>query len=421
MQFLEKIIFENGLTVALDRRPEAHSAAVSIYVAAGNRFENEKFCGASHFTEHIVFKGTEQRTSDMIARESDLLGGQLNAYTAKEYTCFYSRALTSHVPRTLHLLCDMLCHPRLDPHDIETEKGVVLEEIGMYEDSPEDRCSDMLTALCYKGHPLGYNILGSRESVQSFNADVLREYMSQLYVPERIVVSMCGNFDRNEVLDILNQYFGQMKNTNNPLKYDKLTLNGGFTLHRRKSEQMQVAFCFKGLPHGHELRHAASFYSSILGGAQSSRINQRIREELGLAYSVYSFSSLYLGTGVFGISAGLAPKSTEKFFSEVAKILKSSRFDITADEVELTREQFKAGTALSNESMAAIASSMGRQLLMDGEYVNLEGVLKKIDCVTLDAINEAAKLVTDPTIVALSAVGETKSEAFYKKMLEYFN
>ena len=418
---LEKIIFENGLTVALDKRAEAHSAAVSIYVAAGNRFEKEKFCGAAHFIEHMLFKGTVSRSSDMIAREADLMGGQLNAYTAKEYTCFYSRALTSHVPKTLDLMCDMLCCPRFDPQDIKTEKGVVLEEIGMYEDSPEDRCSDMLTALCYNGHSLGFNILGTRESVQSFDADMLREFMAENYVPERIVVSVCGNFDRDSVLEILHRYFDKFKNTDNPLKYDNLTLNGGLTLFKRKSEQTQVSFCFNGLPHGHELRHAASFYSSIVGGAASSRINRRIREELGLAYSVYSFSSLYLGTGVFGISAGLAPKSTEKFFSEVAEILKKSRFDITDEEMELTREQFKAGTALSNESLASIAASMGRQLLKDGDYINLEGILKQIDAVTLEQINEAARLITDPEVIALSAVGETKSEAFYKKMLEYLN
>ena len=176
---MEKITLKNGLTVALDRRPDAHSAAISIYVAAGNRFESANISGISHFIEHMVFKGTYSRTAEAIARESDMMGGQLNAFTAKEHTCFYSRALTEHVGRTLHLMCDMLCNPKFDKHDIETEKGVVLEEIGMYEDSPEDLCSDLLNATCYNKRPLGFNILGTRETVQSFTADTLREYMSK--------------------------------------------------------------------------------------------------------------------------------------------------------------------------------------------------------------------------------------------------
>ena len=418
---MEKITFTNGLTVAMDYKPEAHSAAVNICVAAGNRFENETDSGISHFIEHMVFKGTLTRSSDAIARESDLMGGQLNAYTAKEYTCFYSRALTEHVGRTLRLLCDMLCNPLFNKHDIETEKCVVLEELGMYEDSPEDFCTDTLTALCFKGKPMGFNILGTRESVQSFTADDLRRYMAKTYVPERIVVSLCGNFDSKEVLEILDAYFGGHKNTGNPLKYDNFDINGGIEIRPRESEQTQIAFCFNGLPMDHPLRYAASFYSSIAGGASSSRINRRIREELGLAYSAYSFVSGYLGTGVFGVSAGLAPKNQERFFGEVADILKTTRDSITDEEIELTREQFKAGMVLSNESMSSAASAAGRQLLLEGCYTDLEGILRKINAVTLDEVREAAALITDPKTVALAVVGETHTLEFYENMLEKLN
>ena len=414
---MEKITLKNGLMVALDHRPDAHSAAVSIYVAAGNRFETAPISGISHFIEHMVFKGTATRSSEDIARESDVMGGQLNAYTTKEYTCFYSRALCEHVGRTLHLLCDMVCNPRFDKHDIETEKGVVLEEIGMYEDSPEDLCSDMLNALCFGGKPLGFNILGTRDTVQSFDSAKLFDYMSKTYVPERTVVALCGKFDRQEVLSILENYFGNRQNTNNPVVYTTAAINGGITLRQKENEQTQIAFCFNGLPYGHPLRYAASFYSSILGGAASSRINRRIREELGLAYSAYSFTSNYLGTGLFGVSAGLAPKNQEKFFKEVAQILRKTRDELTAEEVELTREQFKAGMVLSNESMSAIASSAGRQLLLDNRYIDLDGMLKEISKVTLEKVKEAAALVTDPETIALSAVGEVENEEFYRQML----
>ncbi len=418
---MEKLVLNNGLTVALDHRPNAHSAAISIYVAAGNRFENVQNSGISHFIEHMAFKGTATRTSEDIARESDIMGGQLNAFTAKEYTCFYSRALTEHVGRTMHLLCDMLCNPKFDRHDLETEKGVVLEEIGMYEDSPEELCSDMLNATCYKNSTLGFNILGTRDTVQHFTEKNLRDYMATAYTPERTVVALCGNFDREDVLQILDRYFGKKSNTSNPIKYDNMRINGGITLKHRDSEQTQLAFCFNGLPYGHKLRYAASFYSSIAGGASSSRINRRIREELGLAYSVYSFTSNYLGTGLFGISAGLAPKNQERFFKEVSHILCSLSENLTEEEIELTREQFKAGLVLSNESMSAIASSAGRQLLLNGRYINLDETLKEINAVTLDEVKEAARLVTDPETIALSAVGETENEQFYLDMLNNFH
>jgi predicted Zn-dependent peptidase len=413
---MEKIVFNNGFTVALIPKTEAHSAAVSFFIGAGNRFETVKTSGISHFVEHMVFKGTETRLAVQISEEADLMGGQLNAYTAKEYTCFYSRALSEHLGRTLHLICDMICNPSFLPEELETEKGVVLEEIGMYEDSPEEFCADMLTALCYKDNPLGFNILGTRDTVSEFTADDLRRYMERVYVPERMVVTVCGKFDRSEVLEILEGYFGEKKNTGNFITAENMKINSGYSLFTKKLEQTQIAFCYNGLPSGHELRHAASFFSSIAGGAASSRINRRIREELGLAYSVYTFSSSYLGTGMFGIQAGLAHKNQERFLSEVLKELNAVKRDVTREEVERTRQQFKAGLALSNESMAAVASSCGRQLLFEGKYNDLDTLLKAVDEVTIDDVKRVGNLITDSgNGVAVSVVGSAEGKSFYER------
>ena len=417
---MEKVVFNNGLTVALTEQPEAHSAAVSFYIASGNRFETPEISGISHFIEHMVFKGTATRSANDIAEESDIMGGQLNAYTSKEYTCFYSRALSEHVPRTLDLMCDMLCNPLFDKRETETEKSVILEEIGMYEDSPEEYCSDMLNALCYRNRPLGFNILGTRETVTGITPDDLRAYMSRNYVPERMVISLCGRFDRDTVLEILDGYFGKMQNTGNPLRYEKDSIDGGFTLCKRSSEQTQMAFCFNGLPSDHPLKYDCSFFSSIAGGASSSRINRRIREELGLAYSVYTFSSSYLGTGMFGVFAGLAHKNQEKFLSETLKILEGVKNNINEDEIKRTREQFKASIVLANENMSAIASSMGRQLLLEGKYVDIGLILQRIDQVTAESVHEAAALVTDPSVIAVSVVGDAKSEEFYRGIFEKY-
>lgn len=415
---MEKHILSNGLTVAFTAEPQAHSAAISIYVASGNRYEKVSEQGIAHFIEHMVFKGTTSRSAAQIAEESDLMGGQLNAYTAKEYTCFYSRALKEHLIKTLHLMCDMLCNPLFDPKDIETEKGVVLEEIGMYEDSPEDLCSDMLNALCYKDKPLGYNILGTRGSVSGFTADDLRRFMARCYAPERTIISICGSFNESECLEVIESYFGGFKNTGNPLTFENDTIMGGFTLCNKKQEQTQIALCFNGLPIGHELRYPAAFFSSAAGGSSSSRINRRIREELGLAYSVYTFSSGYLGTGMFGIAGGLAHKNQEKFLKESLKTLREARDGITEAEINRTREQFKASLVLANDNMSAIAASVGRQLLLEGEYTDLGGVLRQLESVTLEQVREAARLITSPETVAFSAVGSLKSEKYYKQILD---
>lgn len=410
---MEKIVFDNGFTVALFPMEGVRSAAVSFFIAAGNRFETEKLCGVSHFIEHMVFKGTKTRTTEMIAEQSDIMGGQLNAYTSKEYTCFYSRALTEHVGRTLHLISDMICDPLFKRSDIETEKGVILEEIGMYEDSPEELCADMLTALCYKGQPLGFNILGTRESVMNMTGRDLRGYMEKTYVPERMVVSVCGAYDRQEVLDILKYYFGGKHNTMYPISYDTVKCAGGFALCRKDVEQTQISVCYNGLPLSSPLKVPCSFFSTIVGGASSSRINRRIREELGLAYSVYSFSSSYLGTGMFGISGGLAHENQERFIKEALYILHTAADSITDSEIERTREQFKAGLVLSNESMSSVAASMGRQLLLEGKYTDLGGIISEIDAVTAESVKEAAALVTDRVTVAVSVVGDAKDEDFY--------
>ena len=415
---MEKIVLENGLTVALTEQPNAHSAAVAFYIASGNRFETLQNSGISHFIEHMLFKGTNSRSYHDIAKESDIMGGQLNAYTAKEYTCLYSRALSEHVSRTLHLMCDMICNPLFDEDDIKTEKGVVLEEIGMYEDSPEDYCSDMLNALCYNNNPLGFNILGTRETVSQMTSDMLRKYMGSMYAPERIVVSLCGGFNRAEVLEILDRYFGGMKNTSNPLNYESCNISGGVSLCKRKVEQTQIAFCFNGLSSQHPLKYAASFVSSMLGGASSSRINRRIREEMGLAYSAYTFSSNYLGTGMFGVFAGLAHKNQEKYLKEAAKIIKEFKNSITEEEILLTKEQFKASVALSNENMSAIAASAGKQLLLLDDYIDLGQTLRRIDEVTIDTVREAADLITNPDIVAVSVVGDARHEDYYKNLFQ---
>lgn len=417
---MELTVLKNGLRVALQEEIGFHSAAISIFIAAGNRYEESLNCGVSHFIEHMIFKGTITRSTADISAEADALGGQLNAYTAKEYTCVYSRALTEHVGRTLHLMCDMLKNPAFQYDCLQSEKGVILEEIGMYEDSPEDLCADLLTAVCYKNKPLGFNILGTRETVFNMTDTALREYMRKTYVPERMVVSVCGNFDKAEVLNILEQYFGDLKNTNNPLSYEHISISDGFSLCKKDIEQTQLSLCFNGLPIGHPLRFAASYFLTISGGAASSRLNRRIREELGLAYSAYSFSSNFLGTGMFGISAGLSHKNQEKFLVEGLKIINDTKVNITPGEMMRTKDQFKAGVALSNESLSSKASSMGRQLLLENKYNDIETTLERIENVTLEEVYEAARLLTDPSKIAVSVVGDARDENYYKNIIEKY-
>jgi len=366
----------------------------------------------------MVFKGTTSRTAEEIASATDMLGGNINAFTAKEDTCLFARALSEHVPTMFEILCDMVCNPLFDKKDMDTERGVILEEIGMYEDSAEDLCADLLNEVVWQDNPLRFNILGTRDSVSTLTAENLREHMKKYYVPERMVISLCGKFDEDAVLEITNRFFGNKKNTGNPVQYEEDKFFEGIKLKSKESEQTQISYAFKGVSLTDKQRYAIAVFSVIAGGGASSRLNRRIREELGLAYSVYAYHCAYIGGGIFGVSAGVAPQNQSQFLQESLSVLHDLTQSISESELLRTKEQFKASTVMGMESVSGISSTMGRQLLLQNEYTDVDDVIKQIDNITLEDIKEAANLLITPKNIALCVVGDPNDEDFYRNILQ---
>ena len=418
---MEMITLSNGLRIAMEQMEHARSAAVGFFIGSGSRNETAETAGASHFIEHMLFKGSENRSSAEIAEEMDAMGGQLNAYTAKEYTCLYAQALESHVPSVLEIMADMLAHPKLDPAELIVERGVILEEIGMYEDSAEDFCADLLYGSIWRssalGGGLGGNILGTRQTVSAMTADMLRRHMETYYVPERMVVSVCGRFDADAVIDIVEKYFGGMKNTGRPVLPTPVGFHPGIVLSEREFEQTQLLFCFEGLPAGDKDRYAAAVFWTIAGGTASSRLNRRSREELGLAYSGYTFTSSYLGGGIFGVGAGVSHDNQRQTLEEAMEILLALLDGVDERELARTKEQFKANMVMGMESSGSRASAMGRSFLLENRYVDEDAILAEIDRLGEADIKRVARLLVTPDRMALAAAGRPASEKEYGRWL----
>lgn len=411
----------NGIRIVTEQMEQSRSAAVCVYIGCGSRHEAPEQGGASHFIEHMLFKGTPTRSAAAIAEEMDGMGGQLNAYTTKEYTCVYAQALENHVAAAYEIICDMLTSPLMSPSDMAVERGVILEEISMYEDSPEDYCADLLCESIWGEHSLGANILGTRQTVSALTADDLSRHMERFYVPERMTVSVCGRFPEEEIIALTERYFGGRKNTGNPLHPVTAGFHGGLILRSREFEQSHMILAFEGLPAGDPKRYAAAVFSNIAGGSASSRLNRRIREELGLAYSVYTYNAAYLGAGIFGVGAGVAHENQDVVLGEILKILEELQQQ-GVDEAELlrTKEQFKAGMVMGLESSSSRASAMGRGILLENHYTDEDTMIERINALTRQDIESIAKTLIDPSRMALTVVGKPLPEERCRELLSRY-
>ncbi len=414
---MEKIKLASGLTVIMEQAPFFKTTSFGIWIRSGSRYESAQDAGISHFIEHMLFKGTPTRTALDIAVLSDTFGGQLNAYTAKEYTCVYSRTLHTHFARAFEMICDMVAHPRLTASDIETERGIIREEIAMYEDSAEDVAADLLYSGVWEQSGLGRPILGSRDTVGAFTREDMLRYRAETYTPENMVVSVCGNFDREALLDIAGRYFP------NPSGRQPLAVQApGYTpcirVREKDFEQTSLVIGFPGLAVGDERRFSLSVLNNLLGGASSSRLNQRIREELGLAYSVYSYSILHMGAGLFGVTAATSPQTEEQALTEMLKILRDLPGTIREEEVERVKEQIMASLAMGMEGIASRASHNGRSELLEGRIPTDDELLQKVQKVTVGDVRRMAEELTCFEKMSIAAVGRIKNEDYYTKLKE---
>lgn len=414
---MELITLSNSLRIFLNHTDTLHSATVGVWIASGSRFEEEKNSGISHFIEHIVFKGSAKRNGFEIAEGMDEIGAYVNAYTTKEYTFFYTKALDYQILKAADILFDMIVNPRLLKEDIETEKGVIIEEISMCEDDPADVCSELNERSIYKGTSLETDILGTRETVNSFDESNFKEHLKSFYVPERIVIGVNGNFNKEEMLNKIEEYFGSLKDTGNPLVGDEIPFRKTVALKKMDTEQTHITLSFEGIPIEHEDLYPLQVCMFILGTGTSSMLNQRIREQLGLVYSIDSWLTRYLEGGYISVSMSLGSKGEETALKETLKIIRGFSSFVTERQVEIAKEKLISSLIMSREQPQSKLSAMGYSLLFTGNFSDDDEITKRIRAVKLSDVRAVAEKYLDTEKMSFTAVGRVKTEDEYKRIL----
>lgn len=407
----KKVVLPNTLRIVTEEIPYVRSASIGFWVGVGSRFESEIHNGLSHFIEHLIFKGTRKRTARDIARVVDSIGGQLNAFTSKEYTCYYARVLDEHFSIALDLLTDMVFNSLLSPEDIVREKNVIAEEISMYEDSPEELVLDVLAETVWGGHPLSWPVIGKPQVITSATRDTLLDHYSRFYQPGNMVVAVAGNVSHERVVEEVRCAINQ--DSRDRVIPDRIEprFRPAAGVKRKDIEQVHLCVGMPGLPMGHERQYTLLLLNSILGGGTSSRLFQKIREEMGLAYSVYSFQSTYRDAGLFGIYAATSPGRVEEvlelILKECASIMSGS---IDEEELHLNKEQLKGSLMLSLESTGNRMSRLGKSELCLERILTPDQIIEKIEAVTVQDLLDMAGEIFASQGIALTAVGPFSGE-----------
>ena len=423
---IETIRLRNGIRVVTEHMPSVRSVAVGVWVNAGSVFESESNAGISHFIEHMLFKGTEKRSASDIAAETDAIGANLNAFTAKECTCFHIKTLDEDLEKGIELLSDIVQNSTLDPELMDRERGVVLEEIAMTEDSPEDIVFDRASEQLFSCTSLESEILGTEKTVQTLSREDLVRYMRQHYTAENTVIAVAGSFVRDTLITLLERYFSGV-NGGERHPAPAVSIRPGFrsALVKKDVEQVNLCLALPGAALGTEEYYAQAVLSNVLGGSMSSRLFQQIREERGLAYSVYSYPMAYRGAGSLCFYAGCTEGQAREVLSLLLNELDDVKSNgISEDEFVRARQQLKGSYLLSMESTMAHMSALGKTaLLLEKEY-DLLATLNRIECVTMEAVKRAAETLFTPEAAAFCAVGrldgvgetlKTAAEDWWKK------
>jgi len=406
-----RTILDNGIRVITEEIPYLKSVSIGVWVTTGSRDEQPHENGISHFIEHLLFKGTERRTAFDIAKEIDSVGGTLNAFTGREYTCFYAKVIDKNLALAIDLLSDIFLHSLMDIKDVEKERMVILQEIKMVEDTPDDYIHDFFNRVCWGNHPLGFPIFGTAELVQSFTREQIFQFLKETYQPKRIIICAAGNLKHEALVDLIGETFGQLPQSN--YERNRLKPHSISTTNIRKRELEQVHFCLgtKGLQYNHSLRFASYLLNTILGGGMSSRLFQEIRENRGLAYSVYSYLPSYIDTGLVVVYAG----TNEHSFQEVIELIHKefTRFKeepLKNGELETAKEQLKGNLLLSLESSDNIMTRLAKNEIYFGTYLPVERTLKGIDEVEEEVVHNLAKELFDKQFFCLTVLGPTNGQ-----------
>ncbi|WP_199623307.1 M16 family metallopeptidase [Paenibacillus alkalitolerans] len=399
---MEKKQLSNGIRVVLENIPTSRSVSFGIWVKAGSRNEDTTNNGISHFIEHMLFKGTNRFSAKDIADVFDGIGGNVNAFTSKEYTCYYAKVLDEHVPIAVDVLADMFLRSQLAENELSKEKNVIIEEISMYEDTPDDLVHDMIAKAAYGGHPLGFPILGSESNLLPMKPDDLRKYIGSHYGTESIVLSAAGNIG-DSLLDLFEKHFGSYGSRDSSAYVQAPEFLGLHEFHRKKTEQNHICISLPGCSLEDSLLYPMILLNNTIGGGMSSRLFQEIREKRGLAYSVYSYHTSHIDSGIFTVYAGTAPKQTAEVLEVTFDLLNDIRGKgITEEELRKGKEQLKGSLILGLESTSSRMTRNGKNELMLGRHYSLDELIEKIENVTMEDVKILAdRLFTGPCATAM--------------------
>lgn len=397
----------NGIRVVTETTDYVKSVSAGVWVGVGSVNETAENNGISHFIEHMLFKGTHTRSAREIAECMDSVGGQLNAVTAKEYTCYYTRTLTEYMRTALELLADMICNSTFESENIELERKVIIEEISMGEDEPENLIYDIVEAEMWSGDALGFPVTGSEKSVSGISRDMLLDYFHRNYVAENIVISIVGNFDEDEAIEILEKNFsGILAGGAEPKESGRVLQSRKVKIVKKDFEQCQLCIGFDGYSRRDIRHYNLAVVNALFGGNMSSRLFQKVREESGLAYSVYSELSTYAQNGSLRIYAGLSPENIRQvleIISNEIRLLKENK--LTREEIETAKTQFKAALVMDSEGVAERECANGKTLLRDGRVKTIDDAIAMIDGITPEGVAEAIDFVFDSQKLTIAVLG----------------
>jgi predicted Zn-dependent peptidase len=404
---IQRADLPNGLAIVTERMPQVRSVSVGVWLGTGSRAEPAERNGIAHFIEHMVFKGTEKRSAEEIAQSVDSVGGMLDAFTAKEMTCFNAKVLDEHLPVAVDVLSDLVLHPRFDSEDIAKEKQVVLEEIKMEEDNPEYVIHELFTQNFWRGHPLGMPILGTPKTVSEFSQAAVRERFSEWYAPNRAVITAAGNLEHARLVDLVVREFEGAARSPAPAKPEPPGTRAFIEQRDKKDlEQVHIVLGVPSYPLAHERRYAASILNVILGGGMSSRLFQNIRERQGLAYAIESDISPYTDSGVLSVYAGTSKESAAKLIRSVCDEFRSVRSNgVSDEELRRAKDHLKGSMMLSLESTSARMSNLARQVMYLSRFISLDEMLASIEAVTREEVHAIARDFFEPDRITLTVLG----------------
>ena len=395
-------VLGNGLRVLTERMTQVRSVSIGVWLTRGSRHESAERGGIAHFVEHMLFKGTAQRSAEDIAQAIDSIGGQLDAFTAKEYASYYIKVLDEHLPLALDILSDIVLNPAFSPEDVEREKKVVVEEIKMVEDTPDDLVHEIFTQGFWENHPLGRPILGTRETVESFTSDLLRSYFVNAYTPRNLIISAVGNLEHARLMDLVHEKFGTLTGDGAGGAEQAPEVVPKIVIRNKELEQSHLCLGASSYPQNHDDRYSSYVLNTLLGGSMSSRLFQNVREKRGLAYAVFSGLSAYRDAGSFTIYAGCSNEAVGEVIDLVVEELRGMKSVAVPDaELRRAKDHLKGSLMLSLENTASRMSHIARQEIYFERQFGLDETLQGIERITPDDVRRVAtELFKDGSLAA---------------------